>query len=116
MTPRQLLEDAGVIWTRRERRRLARADAAPGRRSSKRWGRARSYPGFARFAVRCAVIIAVPGLRTRDVEVLSPAPGTLRVELSGPHASPGNVARVRAAIEPHVPHSIALDVATVGGS
>lgn len=111
MTPRDLLEKAGVIWTRRERRRLARADAAPGRRFAGRTSRVKPFGyGMTRDSVEIAALIAAPGLRRRDIAVREPEPGTVRVELSGPRVTAEACAAVEEALEYHAPLGIALEV------
>ncbi len=118
MTPRALLEEAGVIWTRRERRRLARADAAPGRRFAVKVSRGRTWlnaPAFTREHIRHVALMAVPGLRPCDVRVTSPEPARVRVELDvSKDAMVDALFNVEEALEPHVPLGVALEVSVHG--
>lgn len=118
MTTRQLLEEAGVIWTRRERRRLARAGAGRGRRRAVEVPCGRAWlnaPAFTSESIRYVALMAVPGLRPCDVHVTSPEPARVRVELDVPQdAMIDALFDVEAALEPHVPLGVALDVSVHG--
>lgn len=113
---RELAESQWWAWTRHERRRLARADAAPGRRFARRMPKAKPITNaFSRSDVETIALMAVPGLRRRDVQVRTPRLGVALVELSGPRADAYAVEAVRAALEDRTPVGIALNVVAVGG-
>lgn len=116
MTPRALLEEAGVIWTRRERRRLARVGAGRGRRFADRVPRTRSdrpilHHGVYRledFAV--LAMMAAPELERGDIAVSRPDALNLRVALSGPRVTNETMNEVSSRLWWYTPQGIALVV------
>lgn len=113
---RELAENNGWAWTRAQRRRLARSVAGPGRRFASRVPKITSLmSGFTRTGVETMALLAVPGLRRRDVRVRTPQPGSVLVELSGPGANVSAVELVRVALDGRTPIYIELDVVAVGG-
>ena len=112
MTPRALLEQAGVIWTRRERRRLARVGAGRGRRRAVDVPRTR--PRMLDHGTRDAYVwhalLAAPGLRLDDINVSTPAPGAVRVALSGPRATASAVADIYLRLRDYVPMCLEIEV------
>ncbi len=117
MTPRALLEEAGVIWTRRERRRLARAGSGRGRRRAVEVPRTRPdrpilHTGVYRlddFAT--LAMMAAPELKRCDITVRKTNEETLRVGLSGPRVTTDVMNDVSAHLWKHTPMGIALIVA-----
>lgn len=108
---REFAERTGFAWTRHDRRRLARADAGPGRRFAVRQPKSIDVGRDAgtRDALVAAALLAVPGLRRRDVRLSTPEPGTVRVEV------PAAMRRlVEVAIAGHVPLAVCLDVVATG--
>lgn len=114
---REFAEQNGWAWTRAERRRLARSDAAPGRRFATRQPKTKPRGNaFSRDAVETMARLAVPGLRRRDVQIRVPDPGRVVVELSGPRADAETVAAVWSKLKDYTPVCVLLDVVAVGGS
>lgn len=116
MTPRQLLEEAGVIWTRRERRRLARVGAGRGRRRAVEVARTRADAPILRDGVyrledfATLAIMAAPELKRGDIVVSRPNDLTLRVGLSGPRVTNETMDVVSTHLWKHTPRGIALVV------
>ncbi|XXX79143.1 hypothetical protein WMF30_10255 [Sorangium sp. So ce134] len=113
MSARECKEQAGLIWMRWERRRLARAWSAPGRRSSVRVSSRKPWWGGTRGDAERAAVLAVPGLRPRDVEVSTPQRGRVLVRLFGPAASERTAAAVHQALWRRMPVGVELRVEAV---
>jgi hypothetical protein len=117
VTPRQLLEEAGVIWTRRERRRLARAGAGRGRRNADEVPRTRPdrrilHDGAYRLEdFATLAMMAAPELKRCDITVRKTNDLTMRVGLSGPCVTTDVMNDVSAYLWKHTPMGIALIVA-----
>jgi hypothetical protein len=111
--PRYFAEADGWIWSRRERRRLARAGAAPGRRCATASVPLRKpmFHGLTLTSIEQIAILSVPGLRPADVTFGDSEPGTFVVRLRG--ASAAVVEATRVALVPHVPPGVTLDVRAV---
>lgn len=102
---------SAIAWTPAERRRLARADAHPGRRFPRRVDRGKPiYRGFTRNSLEDMVLLAVPGLRPRHVTIKVTAPGSLLVTLSGA-TTRLDCEAAAAAIDPMRPAGILIDFA-----
>jgi hypothetical protein len=65
--------------------------------------------------IRHVALMAVPGLRPADVRVTDPEPGRVRVEIDVPKDRVADALfDVEAALEPHVPLGVALEVSVHG--
>jgi len=74
-----------LLFTPRERRRLARAGSAPGRRRAARVPERRPQNDIGtKPAIEREILIAVPGLRPHDLHLGSPRPGVLVATFSRP--------------------------------
>ncbi len=111
MSVREYMEQSDATWTRAERRRLARAGSAPGRRFGARVPVRKPWTqSGTRGDIERAAVLAVPGLRPRDIDVGTPEPGRVRVRLSGPAASERAARAVYQALWRQRPVGVALEV------
>lgn len=113
-----MLVRAGAIWSRSQRRRLARAGSGRGRRRARRWPwrGALAFRGFTRPNVEAMALLASPGLAPGDVAIDTRAPGHVVVTLCGPAANEEAVESVRVALAMHAPVCVILDVVLWGGA
>lgn len=111
-------EGAGLIWSRSQRRRLARSGSGRGRRRARRWPWRRHlmFQGFTRANVEAMALLAAPGLAPGDVAIDTRAPGHVVVTLCGPAADRESVEAVRVALRMHVPVGLTLDVVLWSGA
>lgn len=106
-----MLVRAGAIWSRAQRRRLARSGSGRGRRRARRWPWRRHgmFHGFTRASVEAMALLAAPGLAPGDVAIDTREPASVVVTLMGPAADDEAVEAVRAALDMHVPVGVILD-------
>jgi hypothetical protein len=111
-------EGAGLLWSRRDRRRLARAGSGRGRRRARRWPCTRhiAFQGFTRPNVEAMALLAAPGLAPCDVAIDTRAPGHVVVTLRGPAADDETVEAVRVALDMRVSVCVILDVVLWSGA